>query len=82
MAQIACQGHQKPMQTIFAVGEGNKQYLVNPYLDFEAESDAVTIIGSRRNPPLPFPDSGIVLRGIGGSQIYVTQSRPLARMKR
>ena len=51
------------MQTIFAVGEGDKQYLVNPYLDFEAESDAVTIIGSRRNPPLPFPDSGMLLFG-------------------
>lgn len=31
--------------------------------------------------PLPFPDSGIVLRGIGGSQIYVTKSRSIARMK-
>ena len=51
------------MQTIFAVGEGNKQYLVNPYLDFEVESDAVTIIGARRNSPLPFPDSGMLLRG-------------------
>ena len=49
------------MQTIFAVGEGNKQYLVNPYLDFEVESGAVTIIGARRNSPLPFPDSGIGL---------------------
>jgi hypothetical protein len=50
------------MQTIFAVGEGNKQYLVNPYLDFEVESGAVTIIGARRNSPLPFPDSGMLLR--------------------
>ena len=69
------------MQTIFAVGEGNKQYLINPYLDFEVESDAVTIIGSRRNSPLPFPDSVILLRGIGGPQIYVTQRQPLTRMK-
>ena len=30
--------------------------------------------------PLPFPDSGMLLSGIGGSQIYVTQSRPLARV--
>ena len=65
MAQIACQEHQKPMQTIFAVGEGNKQYLVNPYLDFEVESDAVTIIGARRDSPLPFPDCGIGLMWIG-----------------
>ena len=30
--------------------------------------------------PLPFPDSGMLLMWIGGSQSYVTQSRPLARM--
>jgi hypothetical protein len=28
-----------------------------------------------------YTGSGVVLRGIGGSQIYVTQSQPLARMK-
>ena len=31
--------------------------------------------------PLPFPDSGMLLWGIGGSQIYVTQSRSPARIR-
>jgi len=31
--------------------------------------------------PLPFPDSGMLFMSISISQIYVTQSRPLARMK-
>ena len=35
----------------------------------------------KTDSPLPFPDSEMVLMWIGGSQIYVTQSRPLARKK-
>jgi len=39
------------------------------------------LFSRKTDSPLPFPDSGIVLMWISISQINVTQSRPLARMK-
>ena len=40
-----------------------------------------SVFGKRGSALLSRKVRGLRLRGIGGSRIYVTQSRPLARMK-